>query len=115
MDIQTNDIDGVLLVKPLEKRIDSGNASHFKSKMVDFIFQDYLLIALDMSEVDFMDSSGLSALLSTFKTISRKGGLALFGVGANVSKLFSITRLDKGVFNIFPDEQSALHYLKEKK
>jgi len=115
MDIQTNDIDGVLLVRPLEKRIDSGNASLFKSQMVDFIFQDYLHIVLDMSEVEFMDSSGLSALLSTFKTISRKGRLAMFGVGANVGKLFSITRLDKGVFNIFPDERSALHYLKEKK
>ncbi|MFO7816839.1 MAG: STAS domain-containing protein [Thermodesulfobacteriota bacterium] len=113
MDIQTNDVDGVLLVKPMEKRIDSGNASLFKSQMVDFIFRDYRYIALDMSEVDFMDSSGLSALLSTLKTINRKGRLALFGVGSNVGKLFSITRLDKGVLNIFPDEQNALYYLQQ--
>lgn len=111
MEMETKEIGGVLVVKPLEKRIDSANAPNFKSAMVDFIFQDHTKIALDLSAVDFMDSSGLSALLSTFKTISRKGRLVLFGIGTNVGKLFSITRLDKGIFEIFPDEQKALHSL----
>lgn len=113
MEMETKEIDGVLVVKPLEKRIDSSNAPNFKSAMVDFIFQNHTKIALDLSAVDFMDSSGLSALLSTFKTISRKGRLVLFGIGTNVGKLLSITRLDKGVFKIYPDEDSALQSLNQ--
>lgn len=113
MEFETKKVQGVLVAKPLARRIDSSNATNFKGVMVDFIFQDQLKIALDLSEVDFMDSSGLSALLSTFKTISRKGRLVLFGIGSNVGKLFSITRLDKGVFRIYPDEESALHSLNQ--
>lgn len=113
MDFEKKNVQGVLVVRPLARRIDSANATNFKSGMVDFIFQDHAKIALDLSEVDFMDSSGLSALLSTFKTISRKGRLVLFGIGSNVGKLFSITRLDKGVFRIYPDEDSALQSLSQ--
>ncbi len=113
MEFETKDVQGVLVARPLARRIDSANAMNFKSGMVDFIFQEHTKIALDLSEVDFMDSSGLSALLSTLKTISRKGGLVLFGIGSNVGKLFSITRLDKGVFRIYPDEESALRSLNQ--
>ncbi len=113
MNIETNDINGILVVKPQEKRIDSANAPGFKNRMVDFILEDNTKIALDLSEIDFMDSSGLSALLSTFKTISKQGRMVLFGVGSNVGKLFSITRLDKGIFEIHPDLQSALRSLNQ--
>ncbi len=113
MNIETNDINGILVVKPQEKRIDSANASGFKSSMVDFILQNNTKIALDLSEIDFMDSSGLSALLSTFKTISKQGRMVLFGVGSNVGKLLSITRLDKGIFEIHPDQQNALRSLSQ--
>lgn len=111
MNIENKTVDGILVVKPLEKRLDSAIAPSFKSNMVDFILDNQTRIALNMSEIDFMDSSGLSALLSTLKTISRNGRLVLFGVGVNVAKLFSITRLDRGVFEIQPDEQSALNSL----
>lgn len=111
MNIAIKDMNHVLVVRPVEKRIDSGNAPAFKSRMVDLILQDHSNIALDLSEVDFIDSSGLSALLSTLKTISRKGRMVLFGLDSNVAKLFSITRLDRGVFEIHPDEKSALDSL----
>ncbi len=48
MNIETNVIGGALVVRPLEKRIDSANASGFKNKMVDFIVQNNRKIALDL-------------------------------------------------------------------
>lgn len=115
MDMEADDIQGVLVLKPMARRIDSAGAPGFKSAMVDHIIQGSTRIALDLSQVDFMDSSGLSALLSTYKTISRSGRLVLFGTGTNVAKLFSITRLDKGVFEIYPDQDSAVKALTESK
>ncbi len=111
MEMETQKQGRVLVVRPLEKRLDSGNAPAFKSTMVDYVFQDNLYIALDLSNIEFMDSSGLSALLATLKTVRGRGGLVLFNVGANVAKLLSITRLDKEVFEIHPDEQSAVQSL----
>lgn len=111
MDIETRYEGSALLAKPLEKRLDAGNAPAFKSHMVNYILEDHLHIAIDLSEIEFMDSSGLSALLSTLKTIGGRGKLVLFGVGSNVGKLFSLTRLDRGMFEIHGDEHSALKSL----
>lgn len=111
MEIEARHEGAALVVRPMVKRLDSGSAPEFKSQMVNYILHDNLHIGLDLSEVEFMDSSGLSALLSTLKTIGRRGRLVLFGVGQNVGKLFSITRLDKDVFEIHEDEKSAVHSL----
>ncbi|RQD57652.1 MAG: anti-sigma factor antagonist [Desulfonatronovibrio sp. MSAO_Bac4] len=108
MDIETRTEDGALIVKVMAKRLDSASAPMFKGIMVDFITRENLRIALDLEHVEFMDSSGLSALLSTLKTLKGRGRLVLYGVGPNVAKLFSITRLDRGVFDIFPDHEKAM-------
>lgn len=111
MEIEIKKEGAVLLAKPLSSRLDAGNAPEFKSRMVDYILQDNMYIAMDLSEVEFMDSSGLSALLSTVKTIGNKGRLEFFGVLPNVAKLFSITRLDRGVFKIHEDRNKAMQSL----
>ncbi len=114
MEIETRLEDAVLLAKPLSKRLDAGNAPDFKSHLVDYILQEHLHIAIDLSDVEFMDSSGLSALLSTLKTIGDRGRLVLFGIGPTVGKLLSITRLDRGVFEIHENRQSAIQSLKRR-
>ncbi len=111
MDIEIKKEGAVLLVKPLSGRLDAGNAPEFKSRMVDYILQRNLYIAMDLSEVEFMDSSGLSALLSTVKTIGDRGRLEFFGISSNVANLFSITRLDRGVFKIHDDKENAIQSL----
>jgi len=111
MDIETKNEGGILLVKPLSGRLDAGSAPAFKSRMVDYILQDNMYIAMDLSEVEFMDSSGLSVLLSTLKTIGDRGRLVLFGISPNVARLFSITRLDRGVFEIHEDSKTAIQSL----
>lgn len=111
MDIETRTEGEALIVKLMVKRLDSASAPMFKGIMVDFITRKSLKIALDLEQVEFMDSSGLSALLSTLKTLKGRGNLVLYGVGPNVAKLFSITRLDRGVFDIYPDHDKAMAFL----
>ncbi len=111
MDMQSWQTGQVLVLRPLAKRLDSASSSEFKNKIVDFIFQGYLHFALDMSEIEFMDSSGLSALLSSIKTLQGRGRLVLFSVGPNLAQLFALTKLDRTVVQIYPDQQSALQSL----
>ncbi|OOM14646.1 STAS domain-containing protein [Clostridium saccharobutylicum] len=56
----------------------------------------------DFSKCDFIDSTGLGALVSIYKKCSEKGGsVKLKSLKADVEKLFKLTRLDK-VFEIYP-------------
>ncbi len=69
-------------------------------------------VFVDLSGVDYIDSSGLASLIEGMQRIQVYGGkLALFGIQANVQNIFHIARLDQ-VFQIFPDKQSAVKALR---
>ena len=58
--------------------------------------------------MSFMDSSGLSVLVTGFKGIREVGGeMAVVCANASISKIFSITGLDR-VFSIHPSLDEAL-------
>src|SRR6056297_2837630 len=106
--INLKKFNNAVVVIPEQERIDASNAPQFKSELVDLIFEGYTNIALDFNYVDFMDSSGLSALLSCVKTLGGKGKFVLFSMNDKVRNLFRITKLDQRVFHIFDSQEQAL-------
>jgi anti-sigma B factor antagonist len=57
-------------------------------------------LALDLSDVPFMDSSSLGVLVGALKRLREKGGeMALVGVQGSPSKVVSLTGLDS-VFRV---------------
>lgn len=65
-------------------------------------------VVLDLSEVEFIDSTGLSVLLNGLRRVIRRhGSLALVCSNPTVLRLFHITRLD-GTFDIHPAREPAL-------
>jgi len=65
-------------------------------------------IVIDLSQVPYVDSSGLAIFIDALQRVQQYGGkLALAGLQDNVRLVFQISRLDK-VFPIFVDSQSAL-------
>ncbi len=107
MQIQEKKIGDILLVKPVEKRIDASVATEFKGKMIDRINAGDRRIILDFSGVDFIDSSGLGAIVSSLKAIGNDGDLAICGINETVMTLFRLTRMNR-VFQIFSTEQEAV-------
>lgn len=103
----------VLVVIPRHSRIDASVSTEFKGTMVDLINQGNTLIVLNLSDVDFIDSSGLGVMVSSLKTIDGEGDLALCCVRDTVMKLFNLTRMNR-VFQIFPAEHDAVQALNEK-
>ena len=62
-----------------------------------------------MSGVEFIDSTGLSALLNGLRLVTQKRGrLALVCANPTVLRLFEITKLD-GTFDIFPTADAIAH------
>lgn len=110
MHIEDRKIGNALVVKPLEKRIDASSASDFKGKMIDWITGGSNRIVLDLSEVDFIDSSGLGAIVSSLKAIGNQGDLIICGIGETVLSLFRLTRMDR-VFQIVSSPEEAVKAL----
>jgi anti-sigma B factor antagonist len=103
---------GVLIVRPQEKRIDASIAKDFKSKLAEFVKNGNVNLVINLSEVDFIDSSGLGALVSTLKVIGNQGEIKLCEVKKEVKSIFELTRLDK-VFSIYHSEKEAIDSFKE--
>jgi anti-anti-sigma factor len=81
---------------PLEEKIDSLLAPKLKSELLTIHAEGYSNIVLDMSQVKYVDSSGLSALLVGDREFGRNGGIFIIsGVQDHVMKLLKISMLDK--------------------
>lgn len=89
-----------------------------KAKLVELgrqALEETSEILVTLSEVDFIDSSGIGALVNLARQARDAGGdLALVEVPENILKTISLLRLDK-VFRIFPDIPSALQARPTKK
>jgi len=60
------------------------------------------LLVIDLTDVEFMDSTGLGVLVGAHKeSISHGGSLALVGAQHRVQKILRITKLHK-VFTLYP-------------
>jgi anti-sigma B factor antagonist len=101
-------IDGdALVAKVLDSRLDASSTPALKKRITALIGSGHHRIALDLSEVEFIDSSGLSALVSALRQLQGDGDLVLIGPRSTVLSMFKLTRLDR-VFRIFPDQAQAL-------
>jgi len=110
MQIEDTKVDDVLVIQPLDKRIDASVATEFKGKIVDWINAGDTRIILDLSNVDFIDSSGLGAIVSSLKTIGHDGDLVICGIKETVMSLFRLTRMNR-VFQIFETRSEAIRAL----
>ena len=84
----------ITVVVPQEK-IDLSTVDDFRQFM-EPVLETYDRVTLDMSQVNFVDSSGLGALLSCQRTLNNKGGdLRLCGVRARVRAMFELVRMHR--------------------
>ena len=85
-----------VVFSPLEEKIDSLLAPKLKSELLTIHAEGYTNLVLDMSQVNYVDSSGLSALLVGDREFGRNGGIfVISGVRDHVIKLLKISMLDK--------------------
>lgn len=95
----------VAIIKPQVKRLDASVALAFKQEVQKLVESGEKSLVLDLESVQFMDSSGLGAMVSILKALGTSGKLAVCNVTGAVLSLFKLTRMDK-VFTIAgaPDE-----------
>ncbi|MGH9612708.1 MAG: STAS domain-containing protein [Bryobacteraceae bacterium] len=83
-------------------------ASTFRDTIRDLAAQGNKKILLNLSEVSYIDSSGIGELVSGFTTVTNHGGnLKLLGLNKRVKDLLQITKLYT-VFEVFDEETAAV-------
>jgi len=114
MKIKTELINSIFIVTCEGSRLDASFAQDFLTAMKGFIQKGHLDILLDLSAVDFVDSTGLGSIVHCLKEIDSRGQLVLCGVNEMVLSLLQMTRLDK-IFIQAADRNKALTNLSWKK
>ena len=83
-------------------------APEFSERLNEAIATGKTGVVIDMTEVEFIDSTGLSVLLNALRRVTRQqGSLALVVSNPTVLRLFEITRLDS-TFDIAPTREEAI-------
>lgn len=107
MDIMWRE-EGPVTVLDLRGRLDLASGSALKEEMKRLFEKDRTLIHLNLSEVEFINSSGLGSLVSIMKEIRLlKGRFTISNLASYVQEIFEITQLSH-IFEVFPTEQEAL-------
>jgi anti-sigma B factor antagonist len=95
-------------VLPLEGEIDLHVSPRISASLGAMIDEKPKQVVVDLSNVTYIDSSGLAVLIEGMQNVEAYGGkFALAGLQASVRPIFEIARLDQ-VFRIFPDTEAAL-------
>ena len=98
---------GSLGILVLEGEIDLYRSAEVREKLAGLIDRKMGRILVDMSRVNYIDSSGLALFIECLQRMAEYGGrLGIFGLQQTVAHIFEIARLDQ-VLHIYPDETAA--------
>src|SRR5919108_5915230 len=90
-------------VLPLKGEIDLHVSPVVTASLNSLIEKKPKKVVIDLSEVSYIDSAGLAALIQAMQKVEAYGGkFSLAGLQETVRSIFEISRLDQ-VFQIFPD------------
>jgi anti-sigma B factor antagonist len=107
MQLRTTTKGQAISVEVMEDRIDAASAIQFKERMREIAERSAPRIVLDMSRVQFLDSSGLGAIVAVKKLLGVDRSLELASLTTTVEKVFRLTRMDT-IFTIHPTLDAAV-------
>jgi anti-sigma B factor antagonist len=101
MHFETKKKGTAIILKVKERKLDATTSSELKGEFLILCKPQLKELVIDLSEVEFCDSTGLSALLiAERKMRENKGRVKLVGVQKKVLTLLKISHLDR-TFEIF--------------
>lgn len=89
------------------ENLDASNSKEFKRVMAP-ILESNSRVVFDLSQLRFVDSSGLVAILSCLRQLNAAGGdIKLTGMSKSVRALFELVRMHR-IFEIFNTREEAV-------
>jgi anti-sigma B factor antagonist len=109
LEISERDREGVSILD-LNGRLTVGDeVAGFRERINKMIAANQRSIILNMAQVDYVDSTGLGALVMFYTTLQRDGGkVKLLNLTRRSIELLVMTKLTT-IFEVFNDEQNAIN------
>lgn len=107
LDISVQSLKRVDLIT-LSGRVDSSTAPELEETLEDRIDEGRYNLVLDLSDVNYLSSAGLRALVSALRTCKKKGGdVRIANPSERVSEVMSLAGLDS-LFTMYDDVTVAV-------
>ena len=108
MDIKERVVNGVSVLDLSGKIVLGEGDGQTRDRIKDLLADGQKKILLNLGEVNYIDSAGLGALISSYTTVKRQGGqLKLENLTKRIQDLLAITKLIT-VFETYDNEAEAL-------
>jgi anti-sigma B factor antagonist len=88
-----------VILAVLEPRLVADKAQPFKDAVGRYCTNGPISLVLDLAKVEFIDSTGLGAILSVLKRMPKGSELMVCRLNEAVTNMFMLTRMDR-VFTI---------------
>lgn len=99
---------GELSVLTVRGEVDVSTAPRFRERLIELVNEGRCNVVADLSDVDFLDSTGLGVLVGGLKRLrSHNGDLTLVCPQSRILKVFQITGLTQ-VFSIHDSVDAAV-------
>ena len=86
---------GLVVLTPLEPRIDMSAAEDFEKALRAQFAEGHRRFLINMDRVEFIDSSGLGAFVSVITKSGRSGDITVCGLTGRVRRTFEVTRVNR--------------------
>jgi anti-sigma B factor antagonist len=107
VNLNIENIEGITVVSNLPNILDASNAIEFKTD-ISRVLDDNNQVVFDMCTLQFIDSAGCGALITSLRHVKNSGGaLKLYNVQNQVRSVFELVRMHK-IIDIFNTRQEAL-------
>src|SRR5262249_12653237 len=101
-----------IVVLILQGEVDAFTAPKLKQEIINQIDQGVTRLAVDLADVNYLDSTGLGVLIGGLKrTRDKDGELVLVCPNVRIMRIFDNTGLSK-IFEMFNSEDEALNRLR---
>ncbi len=107
MEVSNSQVQNVPTLQ-VEGEIDHGNAPRLMSAIEEQLKDGSRFLLIDLSRVDYIDSGGISVLLTALRRLRNSGWLGVINPTAGVRRLLDMVGLtiDRG-FRVFSDSEEA--------
>jgi anti-sigma B factor antagonist len=110
LDIST--MNGIIIIT-LARRFDTDSAPAIEDELKKITGQGPERVLFDFSKTEYIASAGLRVLLTTTRSILKKGGtVALSSLSPTVRQVLEIAGFTK-IFSIFGSREEAIHNLQK--
>ena len=102
----------ISVIVPDSERLTAINSTQFKQDVVAHVDSGHARLVIDLTDVSFVDSAGLGALVAVLKRIGARGDIVVCGLNDSVRQMFQLTRMNR-IFTEYRDRSAAMAALEE--